>query len=242
MPGTLPTERKLFVYGLVFSFLLHGAALAALSLTPSDAFRVRKPMKSLEVTYQDLKSRQKSAPKKSFKELKIIKDDGSYWKREEEVLMKERNRPSVMGRPIRDISKLTTPLRADSKKTLPIFAIDIKDKIIITPFAPEKITNPQYVTYNDDMRATIRRNIKQKAYTYVGHADFEAGEVYLTFVLSSSGILKQVRIIDEKTSANDYLRDVALRSIRESSPFPPFPPGFDYPEFSFNLLISFRNE
>jgi hypothetical protein len=75
----------------------------------------------------------------------------------------------------------------------------------------------------------------------VNHPDFQAGEVYVTFVLESSGILKKVKIIEEKTAANSYLRNVALRSIMESNPFPPFPKGFDYPEFTFNLLITFQN-
>jgi len=69
----------------------------------------------------------------------------------------------------------------------------------------------------------------------------KSGRVYLTFVLSSGGMLKQLQIIDSKTSANEYLRNVALKSIKESSPFPPFPIGFDYPEFTFNLLISFQD-
>ncbi len=91
------------------------------------------------------------------------------------------------------------------------------------------------------MRETISRNIKQRAYTYVNHVDFEAGKVYLTFVLASNGMLKQLQIIDSKTSANAYLRGVALKSIKESNPFPPFPRGFDYPEFTFNLMISFQD-
>ena len=39
----------------------------------------------------------------------------------------------------------------------------------------------------------------------------------------------------------DYLRSVALKSIKESNPFPPFPIGFNYPEFTFNLMISFQD-
>jgi hypothetical protein len=75
----------------------------------------------------------------------------------------------------------------------------------------------------------------------VNHPDFEAGKVYLTFVLASNGALQQLQIIENKTFANDYLRTIALKSIKESNPFPPFPKDFDYPEFTFNLLISFQN-
>ena len=119
--------------------------------------------------------------------------------------------------------------------------LDIDRKITLPPIATEKITNPKYLSYNDDMRAVISRNIKQRAYTYVNHKDFEAGKVYLTFVLLNNGALKQLKIIDSKTVANEYLRYVALKSVKESNPFPPFPIGFDYPEFTFNLLISFQD-
>ena len=119
--------------------------------------------------------------------------------------------------------------------------LDASRKITLPPIGTTKITNPKYITYNDDMREAISRNIKQRAYTYVNHPDFEAGQVYLTFVLASNGMLRQLQIIENKTAANDYLRRVALKSIQESSPFPPFPAGFDYPEFTFNLLISFQD-
>ena len=120
--------------------------------------------------------------------------------------------------------------------------LDVGHKITLAPMGATKITNPQYLMYNDEkVRAAISRNIKQRAYHYVNHPDFQSGKVYLTFVLASSGALKQVKIIDDKTFANGYLRKVALRSIKESSPFPPFPEGFDYPEFTFNLLISFQD-
>ena len=44
----------------------------------------------------------------------------------------------------------------------------------------------------------ISRNIKRRAYAYVNHPDFEAGEVYLTFVLGSGGDLRALKIIEEK--------------------------------------------
>ena len=148
---------------------------------------------------------------------------------------------SIIGDRIKDISKISGNLLTSQKKNPTISTLDVGRKITLPPMGTTKITNPKYITYNDDMRGTISRNIKRRAYTYVNHRDFESGRVYLTFVLSSGGMLKQLQIIDSKTSANEYLRNVALKSIKESSPFPPFPIGFDYPEFTFNLLISFQD-
>ena len=68
----------------------------------------------------------------------------------------------------------------------------------------------------------------------------DTGEVYLTFALSSDGALKQIKLIEGRTNATDYLRDIGLNSIQEASPFPPFPSDLSYPELTFNIAISFR--
>ena len=234
-------EKRLVFVGLALSFLVHAAIIALLSLPHSKTIISRKPFKSIEVTYQDLKPQKKVKKEAAFKDLKIVKDPKPYQNQKVRVLTKKDNIFSAIGDRIKDISKLSGKLRAGQKKTQKITTLDMGRKITLSPLGVEKITNPQYLTYNDDMRETISRNIKQRAYTYVNHPDFEVGEVYLTFVLASSGMLKQVKIIEDKTFANGYLRNVALRSIKESNPFPPFPKGFDYPEFTFNLMISFQN-
>ena len=229
----------MFYAGLISSFFVHGAIIGLLSLPNSKTSKFSQSYKSLEVTYQDLKTLNKKKAETVFKELKVAKDLKSSQK--VEVLTKKDNMFSAFGEGIRDISKLSGKLLDSQKKTPKITTMDMSRKITLPPMGTTKITNPQYLTYNDDMRATISRNIKQRAYTYVNHPDFEAGKVYLTFVLASNGMLKQLQIIESKTLANDYLKTVALRSIRESSPFPPFPAGFNYPEFTFNLLISFQD-
>ena len=234
-------EKNFFIASIILSFLVHTVSFVLLSLPYSRVGVSSKVFKSIEVTYQDLKSQKEENKKALFKDLKVIKDSKPYENQKLRVLDKKGNMFSAMGNRIKDISKLTGKLRASQKKSRKITTLDLAKKITLPPLSTEKITNPKYLTYNDDMRDTISRNIKQRAYAYVNHPDFEVGEVYLTFVLASEGMLKDVKIIEGKTFANDYLREVALRSIKESNPFPPFPKGFDYPEFTFNLLISFQN-
>jgi len=236
-----PMEFKLFSTSLIFSFLIHAAVIGILSLPSSQGLLFSKSSKTIEVTYQNLKQLKVENKEIVVKDFKIAKRARPQEKQKVEVLTKNENMFSVFGSRIRDISKMSGNLLTNQKKNPKITTLDIGRKITLPPMGTTKITNPKYITYNDDMRATISRNIKQRAYTYVNHSDFEAGQVYLTFVLASDGVLKQLKIIDEKTSANDYLRSVALRSVRESSPFPPFPIGFDYPEFTFNLMISFQD-
>lgn len=233
-------EKRLVLISFILSLLVHTVTIGLLSLSRSENALFRKPLRSIEITYRDLKSQRKQQ-ETLFQDLNIVKNTKQHQKQKIKVLTKKNNMFSVFGDRIKDISKLSGKLRLSQKKTPDITTLDIGRKITLPPLHAEKITNPKYLTYNEDMRDTISRNIKQKAYTYVNHADFEAGEVYLTFVLATSGMLRQVKIIEDKTFANDYLRRVALRSIKESNPFPPFPEGFDYPEFTFNLLISFQN-
>lgn len=234
-------EKKLFLTGLLFSFLAHAVAIGLLSLSHSRLSLFSKTSRSIEVTYQKIKpltSKKREIVVEDFKVLKILKP---RQKQKVKVLSKKGNMFSVIGDRIRDISKLSGNLITSQKKNSTISMLDVGRKITLPPMGTTKITNPKYISYNDDMRAVISHTIKKRAYTYVNHRDFEVGKVYLTFVLSSGGVLKQLQIIDGKTFANEYLRNVALKSIKESSPFPPFPLGFNYPEFTFNLLISFQD-
>ncbi|MFH0827613.1 MAG: energy transducer TonB [Candidatus Omnitrophota bacterium] len=111
-----------------------------------------------------------------------------------------------------------------------------KKKISLSQFESEKSHNQSYDTYYDFVREKIRRA------AYQNHNRNEIGEIYLAFIIFSNGTLQDARIIEEKSSLNNYLRDVALRSIKDASPFPSFPQELDYPQLSFNVIISFAVE
>jgi len=234
-------EKKLFLTGLMLSFCAHVVIIGLLSLSHSRLSLFSRPFKSLEVTYQKIKPLTEKKKELVVKDFKVSKSHKSQQKQKVEVLDRKSNMFSIIGDRIKDISKISGNLLSSQKKNPTISPLDVGRKITLPPMGTTKITNPKYITYNDDMRGMISRNIKRRAYRYVNHKDFESGKVYLTFVLSSGGILKQLQIIDSKTSANEYLRKVAIKSIQESNPFPPFPIGFNYPEFTFNLLISFQD-
>jgi len=114
--------------------------------------------------------------------------------------------------------------------------ISIRKKITLPPVDLDKINNPSYVSYYQIVREKIRR----AAYQNYTHTD--TGEVYLTFVISNDGYLKEVRLVEEKSTAAGYLHEIALKSVKEASPFPDFPKELDYPELSFNVVISFEIE
>jgi len=132
------------------------------------------------------------------------------------------------------------PAARDISFTKPAFIkpdiIPIKKKITLPPIDMDKINNPSYITYYQIVREKIRRA------AYQNYTRTETGEVYLTFIISSDGYLKELRLIEEKSSTNSYLREVALKSLKDASPFPNFPKELEYPQLSFNVIISFEIE
>ncbi|MFH1640330.1 MAG: TonB family protein [Candidatus Omnitrophota bacterium] len=114
--------------------------------------------------------------------------------------------------------------------------IAIKKKITLPAVDVSDINNPSYINYYQIVREKIKRA------AYHNYARTEIGEVYLSFIISSDGSLRDIRLVEEKSSANSYLREIALRSIKDASPFPAFPKELDYPELSFNIVISFEIE
>jgi TonB family protein len=111
-----------------------------------------------------------------------------------------------------------------------------RKKVNLPPVDLNKIDNPSYLSYYQIVREKIRRC------AYQGYTRTATGEVYLTFLISRNGSLMDVRLNAERSSPSAYLRDVALRSIRVASPFPLFPNELDYPQLSFNVIISFEIE
>ena len=86
----------------------------------------------------------------------------------------------------------------------------------------------------------VREKIRRSAYQNYTHN--ETGEVYISFIISNDGYVKDVHLIEARTSASDYLKGIASRSVRDASPFPNFPKELDYPQLSFNIIISFEIE
>lgn len=114
--------------------------------------------------------------------------------------------------------------------------ISIRKKITIPALDLDKISNPSYLNYYQ----IVREKIKRAAYQNYSHT--ETGEVYLSFIISQKGELGQIHLNEEKTRASLRLRDIGLRSVKEASPFPVFPGVLEYPQLSFNVVISFEIE
>lgn len=114
--------------------------------------------------------------------------------------------------------------------------IAVKKKITLPAVNINKSANPSYMSYYQLVREKIRRA------AYQNYTRTEMGEVYLSFSVSNDGYMREIRIVEEKSSPNPYLKETALKSVKDASPFPNFPKELDYPQLSFNVIVSFEVE
>ena len=94
-----------------------------------------------------------------------------------------------------------------------------------------------YIGYYRSVREKIRYYADRN---YLKEGSASQGEVFLSFVVSGSGELLHIMIIDAKSIEDPLLRNIAINSIRDASPFPAFPQGMNQYQVTFNVVISFE--
>lgn len=92
-----------------------------------------------------------------------------------------------------------------------------------------------YINYYQSIREKIRRFVVKNYPRFI-----DCGEVCLYFVLSSNGRLKEIDIVEERSTQNHLLKEIAKKSLRQASPFLSFPKGLSSSQLSFNVIISFE--
>jgi len=155
------------------------------------------------------------------------------------ISMNKRNPPPFVDRDVAsksNIQALSKELLFERPALIKPDIIAIKKKITLPAVDLGKIDSPSYISYYQIVREKIRRA------AYQNYNRNDTGEVYVTFIISDSGYLKDVRLVEEKSLAADYLKETALNSVRNASPFPSFPKELDYSQLSFNVVISFEVE
>jgi len=223
---------KLFTTAFIVSLAVHG-----LIISGYPGFKLseqRDKDKKTELRYVKQPMDTKSIPKKEISKQDILinklparitmKDNPAIGLGDKQNILK-RNRQIISPNP--EFSKPDF-VKPDS--------IVIKKKVTLPQVDLDKVNNPSYISYYQIVREKIRRS------AYQNYTRTETGQVYLGFVISRDGLLKAVRLIEEKSSPNIYLRETAIRSVHDASPFPDFPKELDYPQLSFNVAISFEIE
>lgn len=219
-------ENTIFKYAMLVSLAVHSFMFTVWWLTGFQ-FDRNDPARVLEIVYRAQDDKAEPAPLQIKKVMEEKKPEPPRPLPAQDPL---RLNPAV------PVDKAPVKLDIPEKTAGRLYEPGEKRLIRVPMLDSDKMMGSRYVTYHEQ----VREKIRNRAYFYVDDPRFETGEVYLTFVLGSDGGLKQVKVLEDRTRANPYLRSVGLRSIRESSPFPPFPKDLNYPELTFNVVISFE--
>jgi TonB family protein len=225
---------RIFQITFLISLIAHAVILAG---NPNFRFLpTPKVEKNLEVRYVQ-------EPKKAKPELKPVNTlkNEPFLKIPPKITLEKKIPPPFIDKEaVFGGNKTPNPSIRQVTFDKPAFAkpdiIAIKKKITFPPVDLDKIDNPSYISYYQIVREKIKRS------AYESYTRQETGDVYLSFVISGDGYLKEVRLAQERSSPNPYLREIALRSVKDAAPFPNFPKELDYPQLSFNVIISFEIE
>ena len=112
----------------------------------------------------------------------------------------------------------------------------LSTKIEIPPELPKE-EEAVYLSYYQSIRAEIKRAVIANYSQYIS-----CGEVCLYFILLSNGELKTIRVVEERSTQNSILRQIAKRSVQQAAPFSAFPKRLNQRQLSFNVIISFELE
>ncbi len=230
--------NRLFYVILTASFAVHVVLITGSTFLTRRVKLLKKPVRPIEVTYEAAKNEPRPQPQIALKDVQLVnpKEPSAALPVDVKVLSRKYDLFSSFQDDLKEVTKSISRVEVRDKEPPGIKSFGGERKITVPLLQSEKITNPKYLSYTQ----TIRQRIKQRAYYYADNPDFASGEVYLTFVLSSSGALEGVKVIREKTRSNAYVQNIGIRSIEESAPFPPFPPDLAFPELTFNVIISFE--
>lgn len=114
-------------------------------------------------------------------------------------------------------------------------SLAVKRVVTLPPLETDKINNPSYMNYYQLVREKIRRA------AYRNFIKTETGEVYLSFIIKQDGTLKEKKLHEDRSQANNYLKQTAIKSLNEAAPFPAFPKELEtYAQLSFTVIISFQ--
>jgi len=220
--------NKVFQICLLASLTFHGIVLLQNSQFALFSHKIKE--EKLEVSYVRKPEEFKPAfaKKAPFLDLQSLK-----------ITSQRLTPPRFIGKEaLSNIQKKDILLSSAFKK--PMFSkpdvIAIKKKITLDMPDNLKMNSAAYISYSQIVHEKLKRSLHDN------YSGTQTGEVSIVFVLAKNGKLKDTRIIDEKSSANPYLKDVVLRSLKDTVIFPAFPKELDYPELSFSVTISFEIE
>lgn len=208
-----------FKIALLISVTTHATAFFSNPLNLSK-FSIQKAIRQIEVTYCQIKETSKPSVSESSTSIR------------EKIEVKK---TVPLAKDLEVKKDLISKLKEGLIEEKPIIRRDVAIKDDSLQDMTEMGKRVEYLNYYQIVREEIRRC----AYRNYSRG-FAEGEVYISFVLFPNGQLKEAKIIDEKSIRVPFLKEIALKSIRDASPFPPFPKDISSSQLSFNVIISFE--
>ncbi len=229
-------EDKFFRYAVIISLIIHMSFFAHFYITHRSFKFWEKPA---EVSYNIIKAEEKSASQAPEQKFDNINPNVVEKLMEAMKLAADDQMVGKVPQPPKHESLTQEPAAMDNvdmfdRKPERLKGVKVTKEVSIPMLQSEKINTPSYITYYQ----IVRDRIRDRAYS--NYTKLSVGEVFVTFVIKSDGSLSGLQVLEAKSSANEFLRDVGLRSVQEAAPFPAFPKDLTYPELTFNVSISFQ--
>ena len=155
---------------------------------------------------------------------------------------------SPMAKPARQVKGMSAPAREiprapEVRVSVPMGRSTAANSTKVSAFAvknsEEILTDPQkgkiFLNYFGLVKQRVRRSVEKK---YSGEP-VGRGDVSLMFVLKSDGAVVNVFVVEKDSSADELMKDFAIRCVKDCSPFPHFPKELGMERISFNLSILF---
>lgn len=230
-------ENNRFFYSALFiSLAIHLIVLGILS--HKKKLIQDKPAKQMEITYKSIEP--KKVVKISKKEpQKVSVEQKDELLKKADLVEKEFKNYDPFKETVDKISTNKAQVDFNKSKIPLVKSLSMDRRVTIPMFKSEKITDLVSVRYNN-YKDRIRDKIFKQAYLYVDDPDFETGSVTLSFVIYSTGKLKEVFIVEDKSHNVKFVRRTGLKILKSIS-FDEFPPEWkNLPEVPFSIEISFE--
>lgn len=227
-----------FPIALSVSLVIHISlifSLSALGIVPKHAV-----FSDTEITYYPVKSKSVLLEKKIRRESvpKNLDDVAAA----QPIILSAENKIPEKGIPEPPAGRKELFLRANDFSRKPALSkaeFLVKNTIELSsgrePESSDKLSrSPAYLSYGNYARERIRRCLV-KRFSYIN----ESGVVCLEFSILADGSLFAVGVIDEKSSASDTLKGIALDGLRDAAPFPRLSGGLNAQPATFTVLVHF---
>ncbi len=214
---------KLFKKALLVSLLIHLVIFLRLPNIDLEQ-KEQKELKPLKVNYI------KIAPKKIFTEETLVKNKNMIQSKSLVQTNKNVNQIDLKSERFNvSQTNLSKPIKSlDNAKTL-------SKSVSLAEIENIQENLPGYKDYYH----SIRSKIKKAAYDNYSVSD--VGEIHIYFIVKNDGTLVDFRIKDSLSSDSASLRNIAILSLQDASPFPNFPKELTTEILSFNVIISFES-